>query len=870
MSLLWHDLGDKPQQQPSKRRRGTVPIVPADTRGYGCAQCSLDREPLHHPKMPATGAARPIVYVLGEAPGEDEDTEGEQFVGKAGRTIRDCWPEDWTAVTRWNNTLNCRPPDNRDPSELELACCRSRIEADILATKPKVIVAVGAFALQWLTQTRLPHKEYDGGRQRADEPPGVIKPGLPAITHWRGRRLPANVGGHVCWVYPIVHPSAINRWRNDKKIGDAWQRTFERDIERMFNDVAAGLPEPYVEPPEEYRKSIECLTTYGPQGLKRIADRLAEIAQRASSGIDVETNAVHVYHTRTPKLLTIAVGSYHDTFAFGIDHPECKWTPEERDVILAMLHHFVLNSGKKCAHYLKMEQEWMSWLLGDEVLYDTEWGDTHAQAHAIDERPVKELGELTTLHFGFDVKALTNMDKSRLAEYPLTDVLMYNGLDTKYTDGIYILQEEIIRALGEGVSLSYHNLARLSPSLVQMQSKGLVRNVEQINLLSGLLKTEEAKIKLKIIQHKDVEKFRHTRVKPVNPASNKDMLEFFNFLGFKLKSVGEEVLVDVDHPVARLELQRREEAKLESTYVRPLMDGGKHVRHDGRVHPNFNQSVTVTTRLSSDDPNAQNFPRRTRKEIRRVIGCPPGTKFVAMDFGQIEARVVAMLSKDPTLVAETNNGDDIHGVWTQKIGQRFVPERLKDKAGVKGVRDVIKNSWTFPLFFGSECGSAAQDLSNNLKAEVRERELMPFYEEFWAKYPVVLAWQDLIVARYWELGYVETATGFRRHEPMNRNEIINHPVQGTAAQIVVDAQYRIDLLAHRQQRPDRAPIMNVHDDLSFYLLIKSLEEDIEFLAREMCCCSYSWINVPLSVEVSLGDNWCDKTELHTFTTNDFQ
>lgn len=878
MSLFWLQEQGGAQQQPPPRRREPAKAAPLDYASLTCRQCPLDREPLQHPKMPPTGAASPTFYVLGEAPGEQEDEHGEQFVGNSGRLIRDRVPSRWLDHIRWNNTLRCRPPGNRDPQPFELACCRRQQEEDIATTKPAVILAFGGYALQWLVQGSVfSAQRFAGGRQRNEfhtrngEGNAVA---LPIISQWRGRRLPVVIGGHTCWVYPLMHPASFLYMKSSKnyeqrKMYEPSLRCFERDLARAFADFEAGLPEPFVEPPEEYKRNIKCVTEIGPRGLARICERLEEIARRPDIGIDIETNGLRTQFIREPKILSIAVGNYEDTLAFGIDHPEAKWSRDERETLLVALYNFLLYSGRKWAHKLKFEHEWLRHCFDDHILYRTEWGDTLAQAHALDERRGKNLDDIALRLFGFQLKSVMSLDRSRLSEYPLADVLMYNGLDTKYTDAVRVLQSAEIEAAG--VQGAYEKLVRLTPSLVRMQAKGLVRDVRQITLLNNSLEIEENKWKRAVLEDKDFARFRVARAN-ASPTSNDDLLAFFrDFLKVEgIKNVDAEALGKVDHPVVKMVLEQRGASKVRSTYVVPLLDGGKHVALDGLVHPQFNHDVTVTSRLASEDPNAQNFPRRKRKEIRRVIGVPPGHKFVSLDFGQIEARVVAMLSKDKTLVAETWNGDDIHGVWTDKIGARFLPKRLKKEGGRKEIRDGIKNLWTFPEFFGSNVEAIANDLSRRFSVDISPRALQPFHDEFWDKYRGVLAWQRALEAFYAERGYVETATGFRRHEPMSRNELINQPVQGTAAQIVLDAQYRIDHIAYESERPHWVPIMNVHDDLSFYLPLASLEEDIERIAREMCLSPYKWVNVPLAVEVSLGDNWCDKTELVTFKTQDFQ
>src|ERR1035437_316491 len=148
-----------------------------------CDGCPLLADELQHPKMKATGAKEPIIYITGEAPGKDEDSRGEQFIGKTGRMLRGVLREylDGCPI-RWNNTCRCRPPLNRTPKREEWERCRHSVEADIEKTKPTVLVGVGGVALEWAT-------------------------GEKAITKWRGKFIPIKIGSHKCWFYPILHPS---------------------------------------------------------------------------------------------------------------------------------------------------------------------------------------------------------------------------------------------------------------------------------------------------------------------------------------------------------------------------------------------------------------------------------------------------------------------------------------------------------------------------------------------------------------------------------------------------------------------------------------------------------------------------------------
>lgn len=861
MGFLFYDKKIREAGKADARR--TTKTIPINSANLSCRQCPLDAAPLKHPKMKPTGAAEPIFYSLGEAGGKTEDEKGEQFVGDSGELIRDRIPSKWEKFIRWNNTIRCRPttPEgkNRNPAPLELACCRKLQEEDIAATKPKVILAFGGVALQWLM----------GGAEE------------PSILQWRGKRLPVKIRDHTCWVYPLLHPAAILHWRSMdnwelKQKAEAHLLAFEHDLKRVFADYERGLPEPYVAEPAEYKTGIEVQTAFGEIGLLWLETKLQEFAALPDMAIDIETNGLRPY-SKGAKILSCSIGTFDKSFAFAIDHRESKWTEPERFRVFELLYNFLLHSGRKWAHALKFEQEWFNFFFDASVLYETQWGDTLAQAHVIDERRGKALDELTLQYFGFRLKEVSDLDRTQLDSYPFADVLMYNSLDAKWTDALRIEQTEVIGQ--SGVQAAYENLLRMTPSLVLMQAKGVVRNVPQIVLMSNDLEIQENRIKLQILSNKDVEKFR--AVSPnFSPTSTTQLLRFFGeFLKVpNLRNVDEAALLKVSHPVAKWVIELRSVAKRRSTYITNLLDGGKYVFPDGLIHANFSHLAevqsdkkdvggTVTGRPSSSDPNMQNFPRRENKEVRRVVGAPPGHKLVSFDLGQIESRVVAMLSKDKTLIAETVRGDDIHGVWADKIGAKFVPKKLKEDR--KWVRDTIKNLWTFPNFFGSVVEAIAADLSHRLEVMISGRVLRPFADEFWDKYPGVLKWQDELVALARKQGYVETATGFRRHIPMTRNELINMPVQGTAAHISLDAQVRLSYKAYKEDRPTLQPVLNVHDDLEFYLLTATLEQDIEDIAKEMCCSPYNFVTVPLAVEVSMGDNWADKETIATFTTKDF-
>jgi DNA polymerase I len=326
-------------------------------------------------------------------------------------------------------------------------------------------------------------------------------------------------------------------------------------------------------------------------------------------------------------------------------------------------------------------------------------------------------------------------------------------------------------------------------------------------------------------------------------------------------STDEAVLGQVKHPIGKLILEKRSLGKLDGTYVLglcrkgtfPDKNCGSLVHDDGLVHTNFNIFIARTGRTSSDSPNLQNFPKREHKEIRGGVGAPPNNKMGSIDYG----RVIGMASRCPVLCRALWEHYDIHGAWAKRLADAFPYVMVKylkltkqdETKALKAFRGDIKNQWTFPAFFGSRLPPIAEALG------IPARNLEPHFDEFWDMFAEVKRWQERTLVSYKKKGYTETLTGRRRYEPLSLNEIINSPIQGTASDIVVNAWERLALKSHVEQRPQLAARINVHDDLTFYIPEATIDKDIADIVEVMCQPPFDFINVPITVEIGIGDTW---------------
>lgn len=833
----------------AKRSGESVPI--ALLHQLECQVCPLDKVYCLNPKMAPTGAKHPTVYMLGEAPGATEDKEGKQFVGESGQFLRQYIPKRWEKHLRWNNCVRTRPPKNRTPSQAEVEACRPSVERDIAATKPFAIFGFGSIPLRWAL-------------------------GVDGIKNWRGRRVPLLINGHPVWFYPMYHPSYMIRMNQA-----VLTKTFEWDLDRAFADL--DTLDACAPPPSkiECLKGIEVFDKGSSSALKKIEQALHEFdSPNTIVGIDIETEGTRPYSKGD--LLCWAVGTKDRVIAVPKDHPKHGWSGELRDRVDAAFVQFLVKSKcLKIAHNVSFELEWLIHRYGRELVADRKrWGCTMVQAYLLDERNAGEMFKLNTLtriHFGFWVKDLCEVSGrvAHLRNEPIKSVLEYCAVDAKWAAHLFETQRARLQELGmENV---YTEQVRRVPTITLTQLKGLHVDQTTVAQYQQELTSKLDSIHSRVKNDPDVKRFSARAHHTLNPLSNPDLVVFFRDVLQRTEgntgvgySTDESVLKRIDHPVSKLILELRTLTKLKSTYLDSVAVGGKFLHGDEMIHTTLNSVFTDTGRLSSDSPNIQNYPKREHAWIRKIVYAPEGYMFCAMDHGQLEARVIAMASKDKVLVDALWTGYDIHMDWAKRFAEADGSliggkEFLDDPKVMKKFRSDVKNKIVFPAFFGSISDSIAENLgiSTGLCSELMA--------EFWDMFVGVKKWQDELRKFYYTHGYVECLTGRRRHYPLRSNQIINTPIQGTASDIVIDGMNRASEWA---QDHDFAlqPILNIHDDLTFRFVVEEprFGDCVEVAIDSMLACEYNFINVPLTVEVSVGKNWYEMKEVGTFSTVDWK
>jgi uracil-DNA glycosylase family 4 len=791
-----------------------------------------------HPEMKPTGSDSPTLYVLGEAPGAEEDKVGRQFVGKSGaylrELLRDC------DSTRFDNCCRTRPPGNRTPTTVEIESFRKLIEKDIEKTKPKAILGVGAVAMQWAL------------------------PNIGGIGVCRGRRFPVQIGSHRCWFYPIHHPAYILRITSERKVqdipGEEWQRTFHNDIAEVIDSLPHLMPPRVASTEEEdLMDGITLVTSSTKNGVRVIRKYLEGLLDCRSVAVDIETTCIRPFR-KEADILCIGVGNSKRVISFSLG----GWSARDNGKILQAFKAFLQAPGRRVAHNLSFEMEWFVWLFGKEIARSVDWGDTIIQAYLLDERRGgHSLDFLCRLYFGLPLKSLSNTPKD-LSSMQEDKLLRYNALDVKYTHKLYF--EQVMRMKDLGLGKVYKEQLRRLPTIVLSQREGLPVSQKRVERFRKEYADKIDDVMTRIRKRKEVELYEkvHGTFSPTSVPNLvimfRDVLERKEGYRGTKYSTDKEVLDAIDHPFAELIRELRTLIKLKSTYIDPLYPdhAGSLLYPDRRLHPHVNIFKTATGRLSYEDPNLQNFPKRHHAEIRSQITAGKGNRIVACDYGQLEARVIAMASGDAYLCKAIKEGYDIHMEWAEKVAAVSASSRRKLKKDKKAFRTDVKSKLVFAGFYGAKPGYISRML------ELPDRVGRKLLDEFWDTFSGVRRWQVGLRDFYDENGYVECLTGRRRHAPLSDNMIINSPIQGSASDIVVDAMNRLSVIAMEESRDHLQSVLNVHDDLTFVVPEHLLEDALETIVKEMTSSSFAWVTVPLSIEVSVGKNWYKLDEVGVF------
>ena len=748
----------------------------------------------------------------------------------------------------FTNSVRCRP--DALPTVSEIHACSIHLEQDIERYDIKAILGMG------------------------QAPLSAVFPGA-RITQTHGIRIPVKYGDRTIWYWPIFHPSYIMQYRDDGSGRDPRSKppyfVFREDIKRFFAQVDRWgkakidtdlVPETVIMPRSE-------------EDVRALIDKM-----RRPLAIDIETTSKHTNFKPMEfgaRILSASISDDKTTIAFPINHREAQTTWGLRLLLeIAECNPWVAHSaGFELAWMLYFARQMnLPWTYEPHAFHDTQALGRlyHQRAHG-----VLKLDELARIHCGVNIKGATNIDVNRLDEYPIKDVLQYNGLDTLPTARIY---HKLIKNVDRD---NYESLLNATRATTEMMLMGLPVNQEKVGELSITWSDRAEEAETRARTYYEVKEFERVNNRVWNIASPVDvgesLVQFGKITlprtpGGKQWQVDEAALapaVEDGNPVAKAVMDFREAKKMEAPYLSSLKEAP--IRYvDSLIHPGYNVPLTRTLRLSSDDPNQQNWPKHNeeQKKIRQAIEAREGHVFFAFDYGQLEARIIAMISKDRRLCEALITDFDIHSYWRDFIFKEF-PDYLDtvrqetgiedDKKLYKEARQFVKNRMVFQAFFGGSDNGIANAM--HIPVSVA-RDIL---EEFWYQYSGVRAWLKAQRNEYRDTGSVRNPMGVVRHEILPGNETINTPVQSGAARIVIDSMSDMSRISRERADPYLHPRMNIHDDLVFEWPDDPavIDRYIPIVRDTLVKVRYPFQIVPLTIECSVGKRWYDLAEFALFS-----
>jgi DNA polymerase-1 len=442
-----------------------------------------------------------------------------------------------------------------------------------------------------------------------------------------------------------------------------------------------------------------------------------------------------------------------------------------------------------------------------------------------------------------------------MREVPVELVKEYAAEDADITLQLY---EKLLPLLKEnGVEKLFYEIEMpLVPVLSRMEANGVRIDTENLQQISEAFGVEI---------HKIEEEIYNAAGMPFNIASPKQLGEIlFEKLHIDEKAkktktgqyaTGEDVLQKLSHkhPIIQMILDYRSFTKLKSTYLDalPALVNPK----DGLIHTSYNQAVTATGRLSSNNPNLQNIPVRTEKgrEIRRAfVPRSPQYTLLAADYSQIELRIIAHLSQDPAMVADFNLGHDIHAATAAKVFHVPMEQVTKEqRSRAKAVN------------FGIIYGMSAFGLAERM--ELSRSEAADIIKKYFEEYAGIKEYMNRSIALARERGYAETILGRRRYlrdingansvvRGFAERNAINAPIQGSSADMIKIAMIGIHEELERLKMQSKM-ILQVHDELVFDAHLDELDALKAIVQDKMV--NALPLSVPVIVEMNTGANWLE-------------
>ena len=584
--------------------------------------------------------------------------------------------------------------------------------------------------------------------------------------------------------------------------------------------------------------------------------------QRASLRAELSVQSEFCFDTETTGLDPHSADLVCLSFAFRKHEAFCVLLPNKRDKVIEILEEFravfederIMKIGQNIKYDLLMLKQYGFGVKGK--LFDT------MLAHYLIQPEIKHnLDYLCEIYLNYEKiptesligakgrnqLTMRSAEPTKLMDYACEDAdLTLQLKDVLATE----LEQHGLTSLFESLEMP------LVPVLTDMEMEGVKLDPESLNQYAGELREQIIKLEKEIIDLAG-EEFNVSSPKQLGEILFEKLKIDPNARLTKTKqySTNEEVLQQLlhKHPIVGKVLEYRGLKKLLNTYVEtlPLLINPR----TGKIHTSYNQAVTATGRLSSNNPNLQNIPIRDEngREIRKsFIPSDENHLFLSADYSQIELRIMAALSKDGQMLEAFRNNQDIHAITAAKIYKVDVGEVTSD------MRRKAKTA-NFGIIYGISAFGLSQRL-NISRSEAKE-----LIDGYFENFPQVKEYMDQSIDKARKTGFVETIMGRRRYlsdinsnnavvRGMAERNAINAPIQGSAADII-----KLAMISIHQAFLDRGlhsrMVLQVHDELNFDVVTAELPEVEQIVKQKME--SAVQLEVPLTIEMKSAKNWLD-------------
>ena len=771
--------------------------------------------------MLGTGPAPSKIMIVGEAPGFNEDAQGEPFVGASGAFLdsmlegvgidrrEDCY------VT---NVVKCRPPENETPSRADIKMCvGTYLGEELMMAEPEFILLLGNSALQ-----------------------GVV--GKSGITKHRGQVYEAR-GAQI---FATFHPAAVLR-------NPRYRSLVEADFQR-FARLVRGESSPTPE------TKVRIVRTK--DHLKWLCRKIMEAEELA---YDIETYCDHPtgtnlqeYRGKLSQIVSIAFTWQEGGSAFvPLHHDETPWKDPERvqRIIGAAIRQ---SPAKTVAHNGKYDARWMQ-VKGMPIQQSF---DTMLALHMLDENRPKGLKPASQVFLGADAYDVGD-ELSNARTIPLKRLATYNGKDTDYTLRLYhVLREEMKRE--PRIARVFTKLMMpASNALVEIENTGIQLDMERWTTRFQKAGEIEDKLRQYMLQYVPKEKreaFNFGSPKQVGVWLFEDLgLPIIERTKTGQPSSKESVLLQLgkEHKAVRAMLKWRKWKKFMTTYFLPWRDFRDE---NDRIHPTYKLFGTVTGRLSCSDPNLQQVPRDPF--IRGILGARPGWTLVVADYSQVELRIAAMMADETTMLGQFARGEDIHMLRAMRMTSKIAEDVTKEER--KAAKPV-----SFGFLYGMGAPKFVDYARDSYDVHFTPEEAEAVRRGFFNDYPKLLEWHDRQRRLARKLGRVQNPIGRIRHLPdihskdkavqgEAERQAINSPVQSFASDLMLLALIEL----HEMMPRDEAIVVGtVHDSILCEVRddlvaqwtgrIKSTMEDMTIVKRKFG----TEVTVPIVADIEVGTHW---------------